>query len=265
MTREVFAIAPPAQEHNEGRRRFLKASALGIAAMLGGFPVIEGVAQPMQDVSRPDRRTGEMEVVKIVAKPLPPKVYNTERVGISRLTHDEHYKLYQGYVNKANEIREKLAALDKDPAKANQTYSDIRVLKVEYTFALGGVKNHELYFENIGGGGSEPSSELRSALARYFGSYERWLDDFKATGMAARGWVWLAYDHDDGTLFNYIGDAQNTFPVWNATPILALDTYEHAYFYDFQTARAKYIEAFIQAIDWDVVNARYEAILRSKR
>ena len=55
--------------------------------------------------------------------------------------------------------------------------------------------------------------------------------------MAGRGWAWTAYDWDEGRLFNYIGDAQNTFPVWNATPLVALDVYEHAYFLDFQTDR----------------------------
>ena len=62
--------------------------------------------------------------------------------------------------------------------------------------------------------------------------------------MGGRGWAWTAYDWDEGRLFNYIGDAQNTFPVWNATPLVALDVYEHAYFLDFQTDRASYIEAF---------------------
>ena len=55
-------------------------------------------------------------------------------------------------------------------------------------------------------------------------------------------------------LFNYIGDAQNTFPVWNATPLVALDVYEHAYFLDYQTDRAAYIDAFFANLDWDVVN-----------
>ena len=62
--------------------------------------------------------------------------------------------------------------------------------------------------------------------------------------MAARGWAWTAYDWDEGRLFNYLGDAQNTFPVWNATPLVALDVYEHAYFLDYQTDRASYIDAF---------------------
>ena len=76
--------------------------------------------------------------------------------------------------------------------------------------------------------------------------------------MAGRGWAWTAYDWDEGRLFNYIGDAQNTFPVWNATPLVALDVYEHAYFLDYQTDRAGYIDAFFDNLDWDVVNGWVE-------
>ncbi len=62
--------------------------------------------------------------------------------------------------------------------------------------------------------------------------------------MAGRGWAWTAYDWDEERLFNYLGDTQNTFPIWNATPLVALDVYEHAYFLDYQTDRASYIDAF---------------------
>jgi len=186
------------------------------------------------------------------------KAFQMELDGISRRTMEEHYKLYQGYVNKANEIRTKLEALDKDPAKANQTYSDIRVLKVELTFAIGGVKNHEIYFDILGGKGGQPTGRLAELINRDFGSYEEWAKDLKATGLAARGWVWLAYDWDDGRFFNYLGDAQNTYPIWNATPILALDTYEHAYFIDYGVARGPYIDAFLRNIDWGVVTQRLE-------
>ena len=64
--------------------------------------------------------------------------------------------------------------------------------------------------------------------------------------MAGRGWAWTAYDWDEQRLFNYVGDAQNTFPIWNATPLVALDVYEHAYFLDYQTDRASYIDAFLR-------------------
>ena len=197
---------------------------------------------------------------KFSAKPLKP--VTLEMQGISKRTMEEHFKLYQGYVNKANEILEKLETLDRDPAKANQTYSDLRVLKHELTFAIGGVKNHEIYFAHLGGSGGEPGGALASAIRDNFGSFEAWGKDLKSTGIAARGWVWLALDHDYGHLFNYLGDAQNTFPIWNATPILALDTYEHAYYIDYGTARGNYIDQFLKVLDWKVVEENYARAMR---
>ena len=186
------------------------------------------------------------------------KAFSQELDGISKRTMEEHYKLYQGYVNKTNEIFTKLETVDK--STANQTYSDIRVLKVELTFALGGVKNHEIYFDHLGGKGGKPEGKLMEYIERAYKSYDNWVADLKATGIAARGWVWLAYDWDAGTLFNYLGDAQNSFPIWNATPILALDTYEHAYYIDFGTNRGAYIDAFMRNLDWKTVDKRFEPI-----
>jgi superoxide dismutase, Fe-Mn family len=187
---------------------------------------------------------------EIVPRELKPQLYELD--GISRASVEAHYKLYQGYVNKRNEILKQLEGVDL--GSANQVYSDLRALKVELTFAVGGIKNHELYFEHLGGPGGEPDGAIAALLARDFGSLAAWRADLKATGLAARGWAWTAYDWDEGRLFNYIGDAQNSFPVWNATPLVALDVYEHAYFLDFQTDRAAYIETFLANLDWSVVN-----------
>jgi Fe-Mn family superoxide dismutase len=179
--------------------------------------------------------------------------------GISRASVEAHYKLYEGYVNKRNEILEKLDSVDF--AKANQVYSELRGLKVDLTFAIGGIKNHEIYFEHLGGDGGNPTGVIGRLIERDFGAVDVWRADLKATGMAGRGWAWTAYDWDEGRLFNYIGDAQNTFPVWNATPLVALDVYEHAYFMDYQTDRASYIDAFLANLDWSVVNdwvSRYQ-------
>ncbi len=178
--------------------------------------------------------------------------------GISQKTMEDHYKLYEGYVKKANEIEEKLKTVDK--TSANQVYSDLRELKLEYSFAVGGVKNHEVYFGHLGGTGAEPSGALLEMIKRDFGSFETWKEDLKQTGLAARGWVWLAYDWNTNKLFNYLGDAQNTFPVWDASVLLALDTYEHAYWADYGTARASYIDAFFKNLDWRVVEEKFKAI-----
>jgi len=187
---------------------------------------------------------------EITARELKPALLELD--GISRETIEAHYKLYQGYVNKRNEILGVLAGVDL--ASANQVYSELRALKVDLTFAIGGIKNHEIYFEHLGGIGGDPAGLFGDLVRRDFGSVAEWRDDLRATGMAARGWAWTAYDWDEGRLFNYLGDAQNTFPVWNATPLVALDVYEHAYFVDYGTDRASYIDAFFNNLDFDVVN-----------
>jgi superoxide dismutase, Fe-Mn family len=187
---------------------------------------------------------------EITARELNPRLLELE--GISRETIEAHYKLYQGYVNKRNEVLGKLAGVDL--GSANQVYSDIRSLKVDLTFAIGGIKNHEIYFEHLGGSGGDPAGVFGDLVRRDFGSVDAWKADLKATGLAGRGWAWTAYDWDEGRIFNYIGDAQNTFPVWNAAPLVALDVYEHAYFIDFATDRGSYIDTFFDNLDYDVVN-----------
>ena len=129
--------------------------------------------------------------------------------GISRASVEAHYKLYQGYVNKRNEILGKLGGADL--GSANQIYSELRGLKVELSFAVGGIKNHEVYFEHLGGSGGDPKGAVADLIKRDFGSADAWRDDLKATGMGGRGWAWTAYDWDEGRLFNYIGDAQNSY------------------------------------------------------
>jgi len=127
-------------------------------------------------------------------------------------------------------------------------------LKVELSFAIGGIKNHEVYFEHLGGDGGDPHGAMEQLIKRDFGSLAAWRSDLKATGMAGRGWAWTAYDWDEGRLSNYIGDTQNTFPIWNATPLVALDVYEHAYFIDYGSDRGSYIDAFFNNLDWTTIN-----------
>lgn len=203
-------------------------------------------------------KESHMSEIKLVAVPqaIPEAVYTSEKVGISRKTHDEHLKLWQGYANQTNNLRKAMVELDLDPAKANQITSPMRSLKVDYTFAYEGYINHNVYFETLGGNGGPATGAVADLIKSAYGSFENWAADFKSTGIAGRGWVYLAYDLEEKRVFNYIGDAQNTFPVWNHVLLLAMDVYEHAYYLDFQTARAKYIDAYMQCINWGAVNGR---------
>ncbi|MGE5618922.1 MAG: superoxide dismutase [Sphingomonadaceae bacterium] len=190
---------------------------------------------------------------EISAKPLTPNLFEMD--GISRRQIEEHYTLYQGYVNKTNEIRSKLETVDL--SKANQTFSDVRELKVELSFAWNGVKLHELYFENLGGKGGRPEGKVLAALESSYGSFDRWVEDLKASAISARGWVVAALD-EDGRIYNYVADAHNSYGIWKAIPLLVLDTYEHAYVIDYGVKRPPYVDAFLKNIDWEPVARRLE-------
>jgi len=190
-------------------------------------------------------------------KPLP---FSKPLAGISEKTIQIHHdKLYIGYVNKKNEIETKLQNVDR--ASANATYSEYGELKREESFAGNGVYLHEYYF-NILGGDGEPTKapQLVKALAEEFNSYEKWLEDFKAAGMVARGWVVLAYDLNDGRLHNYLCDAHNHGGIWGAMPIIVLDMYEHAFFIDYGSDRKAYIENYLKNLNWEQAEKLFASI-----
>lgn len=184
----------------------------------------------------------------------------TQLNGLSERQIAEHHDvLYAGYVNKLNEIEELLKRADK--SKANGTYAEFRELKKEEVFATNGKQLHEAYFDNLTDSTSNDAKEkVASILSRFFDSFDAWLEDFKACGMAARGWVVLAYNFEDGKLHNYISDTHDNGGVWSCIPILVLDVYEHAYFLDYGTKRKDYIEKFMDSIDWDLVLERLKKV-----
>lgn len=187
------------------------------------------------------------------------KKFDLTLEGISDKQISQHRDiLYAGYVNKLNEIEERLKTAD--ITKANQAFSDFRALKVEETFALNGVVLHELYFENLGVKSAKPTGKLSDLLAREFGSFDRWIENLKACGMAARGWVILGLSTYDGKLHNYCLDAHNDRVPVNVVPILVLDVYEHAYVIDFGVKRAPYLDAFVKNINWDAAAKRLDRV-----
>jgi len=185
--------------------------------------------------------------------------------GISDQQLEYHFEThYRGYVAKLNEVWEKLQTVDR--SKANQNFSDYRALKVEESFNLMGVVLHELYFENIKDGmGTKPSAKLMEQIGKNFGSFEKWKEDFKACGIALRGWAVLVYDLSTGRLINNGLDAHNMYGFLNVIPLLVLDVYEHAYYTDQGPKRPLYIDAFFENINWNVVNKRLERALQTQK
>ena len=196
------------------------------------------------------------------AKPLP---FNKELIGISKKTIEIHHdKLYAGYVAKLNEINKKLeAARDNEELKsaANQSYSDLRALRIGETFSVNGVYLHEAYFNVIGGDGM-PNGALKEAIEAKWGTMEKFISIFSATGMSVRGWVVLAYDANVNEMKIYGADSHNQGGVWGCIPIIVLDVYEHAYFIDYGSDRKKYIVDFWKNLDWSAAGAIYEKIMK---
>ncbi|MFQ5737330.1 MAG: superoxide dismutase [Thermodesulfobacteriota bacterium] len=187
------------------------------------------------------------------------KKFDLKLDGISENQIAQHRDiLYAGYVNKLNEIEERLRTVD--ISKANQTFSEMRGLKADETFALNGVIFHELYFENLGGSEGKPTGPLADMIAREWGSFDRWMENFKACGLAARGWVILGMNTYDGKLHNYCLDTHNFNVPAQTIPVLVMDVYEHAYTIDYGVKRPPYIDAFIKNIEWSVCARRFEGI-----
>ncbi len=193
---------------------------------------------------------------EITAKPL---AITADLEGITLKAIAEHFKLYEGYVKKTNEIRTKMESADK--SLANASYSEIGELKRQESFVVNGVKLHEIYFGALGGNGQaigkvvDPSkAEVQNMIIRDFGSLENWIADMTAAGISARGWVITAYDPADQSLHNYSADAHNLGVVAGAVPLIALDVYEHAYFMDYGTNRKEYIEAFFKNLNWEAID-----------
>jgi superoxide dismutase, Fe-Mn family len=184
--------------------------------------------------------------------------------GISDQQIEYHFEThYKGYVNKLNEVWEKLQTVDR--SKANQNFSDYRALKIEESFNYMGAVLHEAYFENIKDGvGSKPSSRLVEMVDKNFISWDKWTEDFKACGIALRGWAILVYDLSKRKLINNGLDAHNMYGLLNTIPLVVLDVYEHAYYTDYGPKRGPYIDAFLENVNWSVVSRRLENAVRAQ-
>jgi Fe-Mn family superoxide dismutase len=178
--------------------------------------------------------------------------------GMSERMIVSHYENnYGGAVKRLNLIDEKLAELDYASAPGFL----VNGLKREQLIATNSMILHEVFFDSLADE-SEPAPNLKEALARDFGSYDRWRAEFIALGKAlagGSGWVLLTWSPRDRKLVNqWASDHCHT--VAGATPILALDMYEHSYHIDYGAKAANYVDVFMAAINWPAVQRAYDEL-----
>ena len=178
--------------------------------------------------------------------------------GMSERMIISHYENnYGGAVKRLNLIDEKLAEIDFAGAPGFL----INGLKREQLVASNSMILHEIFFDGLGDE-SEPPAALRAALARDFGSYDRWRNEFVAMGKAiggGSGWVLLTWSPRQRRLVNqWASDHCHTLA--GATPILALDMYEHSYHIDYGAKAANYVDVFMAAINWPNVHRAYQGL-----
>jgi superoxide dismutase, Fe-Mn family len=183
--------------------------------------------------------------------------------GLSERLLVSHYENnYGGALRRLNAIGLRLAALD----WARTPVFEINGLKREELIAAGSVILHEIYFDSLGGDGDnpptglgQPPAGLAQALEHDFGSVMAWRAEFTDMAKAlagGSGWAILAWSERLGRLVNqWAADHAHGLP--GATPILALDMYEHAYHLDFGARAAAYVDQLMANLNWERIGARY--------
>lgn len=174
--------------------------------------------------------------------------------GMSDTLLRNHFTLYEGYVKNANTLIEILRSGKYAPGTPE--YNE---LTRRFGWEWNGMRLHELYFGNMSKGGKlmTPGGPMQRLITSVWGSVEAWQKDFIGVGtMRGIGWVILAFDPKTQTVFNVWVNEHDSGHLAGAMPLLVMDVFEHAFMLDYGLKRADYIAAFMNAVDWAVVEAR---------
>ncbi len=175
-----------------------------------------------------------------------------------RIHHDKHHA---GYVKGANKA---LAELEKIRWRQGDE-SLTQHWQRQLSFHMGGHINHTLFWTSMKpellGGGTQPTGNLSNAIKSDFGSFGKFMTQFKlaAAKVEGSGWGYLVYEPLSRRLMVTQMQNQQDMMFTGAIPLLGVDVWEHAYYLKYQNRRADYIEAFTTIIDWTEISRRFEA------
>ena len=182
-----------------------------------------------------------------------------ELKGISAKTIEEHLKLYAGYVKHSNLILEKIEEMMSNSEKNAYALGEVQR---RFGFEYNGMRNHEIYFSSLENGSTAltTSGALEKQIENDFGSFDAWLNKFKAIALTRGiGWAMLYYDKKENRLLNAWVDEQHLGQLQDCALILGLDMWEHSYVADYQPSGKKnYVEDFFANLNWSVVEENYK-------
>jgi Fe-Mn family superoxide dismutase len=196
---------------------------------------------------------------------LPPLPYGYDALepSISEKTmkfhHDSHHKAYVDNLNKALEGQDDLLKMPIDDLMRNIDKVPEKIRQAVINQG-GGHANHSMFWllmASPGKGGGEPKADLAKAIDSSFDSFDKFKQAFAEAGMKrfGSGWAWLVPGKQKLEIISLPN--QDSPLLKGQTPILGLDVWEHAYYLDYQSARAKYIENWWKVVNWDSVAERY--------
>ncbi len=181
-----------------------------------------------------------------------------ELKGISKKTIEEHLKLYAGYVKHSNLILDHIAELSKDSEKNAYELGEIQR---RFAFEFDGMRNHEYYFKSLEGGAKivKGESPLKKAMTEEWGSVDLWFARFKTIAMTRGiGWAVLYYDSINKKLLNAWVDEQHLGHLTGLKWIFGIDMWEHSFYLDYATDKKKYVDAFLDNVNWEVVENNFK-------
>ena len=180
--------------------------------------------------------------------------------GFSDTMLNNHFTLYQGYVNNVNILMKKMGEIRTERDGGDDARKeDTAELHRRFGWERNGMALHELYFENMTKQANEinQSGDLYKMLSEKYGSFENFKNNFsKYVGMfRGIGWVALVQNEDKILGVIWIGEHDEGL-LANSKILLIMDVFEHAFLTYYGIKRADYINAFMNVIDWAVVEAR---------
>ena len=182
--------------------------------------------------------------------------------GFSDSLLKNHFSLYEGYVKNANKILEILGGLTEEGEILGPPFSEI---KRRLSFELNGIYLHERYFENMtkeSPGGPDKESLFYKAMIQGFSSYAKWEKDFRSVAsIRGTGWALTLYDPRSGILMNTWVDEHHMGHVAGTFSIIVADLWEHAMLLDYGSDREKYLDAFLNVLEWGTISERFARAL----